>query len=252
MNVLPFAVQKAGAGATWGTALTDIIRHLPTSYGTQYDFPDDRITWGHEVTHGINSHLRNYLNVTGKKANGFYLMKDRFTLVVEPAVLLANVGPLVPASLRGSRYQTYLVDQVSGWNDTPTYVFDEWVAYTNGSEVGVELATSGSWTTWRDGVAGTLEFTVYALALGLAVETLDPTYFKGYANFREFLAWNTERAMNLYRAGAVLPAFTWATQDAYYAAWKTSPDGATLRNFARRTFGAAYCTKVLAIAAAKE
>ena len=245
--------QKAGSGATWGTGLTDIIRHLPTSYGTQYDTPDDRITWAHEVTHGINSHLRNYLNVTGKKANGFYLMKDRFTLVVEPtAVLLANVGPVVPASLRGSRYQTYLVDQVSGWNDMPTYVFDEWVAYTNGSEVGVELATSGSWTTWRDGVAGTLEFTIYALALGLAVETLDPTYFKGYANFREFLAWNTERAMNLYRAGAVLPVFTWATQDALYAAWKTSPDAAALRNFARRTFGGAYCTKVLAIAAAKE
>lgn len=253
LQFLTFPAQKMASGASWGTALTDIVRHLPSSYGNQYDFPDDRITWGHETTHGINSHVRNSLNTTGKRANGFYLMKDRAALVVEPpTTLLANVGTYVPASLRGSRYKTYLVDQVSGWNDTPTYVYDEWVAYTNGSEVGVELAKSGSWTEWRDGVAGTLEFTIYALALGLAVETKDAAYFASYTQFREFLAWNAERAMNLYRAGAVLPVFAWTTQDNYYTAWKTSADAIPLRNFARRTFGEAYCTKVLEITAAKE
>lgn len=251
--MLPFGPQKSAGAAGWGSALTDIVRHLPSSYGHQYDFPDDRITWGHETTHGINSYLRNYLNGTGKKANGFYLMKDRYALVVEPpTVRLADVGPYVPASLRGSRYQTYLVQQVSGWDDTPTYVFDEWVAYTNGSEVGVELAKGGSWTTWRDGVAGTLEFTVYALALGLAVEKLDAAYSTSYPQFREFLAWSSERAMNLYRAGSVLPVFAWATQDAYLAAWKTEADAVPLRNFARRAFGGVYCTKVLEIGPAAE
>ncbi len=249
---LPFYAQKMASNATWGSALTDIVQHLPGSYGSQYDFPDDRITWGHETTHGINSYLRNYLNTTGKRANGLYLMRDRYALVVEPNVRLANVGTYVPASLRGSRYQTYLVDQVSGWDSTPTYVFDEWVAYTNGSEVGVELAKSGAWTTWRDGVAGALEFTIYALALGLAVEKLDAAYFANYTQFRELLAFSAERAMNLYRAGAVLPVFSWATQDTYYATWKTAADAAPLRNFARRTFGAAYCAKVLEIGAAVE
>lgn len=250
--LLPLAAQKAAAGADWGTGLTDIVQHLPAMYGSQYDYPSDRITWAHETTHGINSHIRNYLNVTGKPANGFYVMRDRFALVVEPNAKLAQVGPMVPASLRGSRYQTYLVDQVNGWNDVPTYVLDEWVSYTNGSEVGVELATSGSWTTWRDGVAGTLEFTIYALAFAAAVEAADPTYFKGYLQFREFIAWNAERAMGLYKKGAAMPVFAWAPSDAYYAAWRTSSDAKQLRNFARRWLGGAYATAVLGISAAVE
>lgn len=250
--LLPFAAQRGSTGADWGSGLTDIVQHLPTTYGSQYDYPSDRITWAHETTHGINSHLRNYLNVTGKQANGFYLMKDRFALVVEPSITLSQVGPKVPASLRGSRYQTYLVDQVTSWNDTPTYVMDEWVAYTNGSEVGVELAASGSWTTWRDGVAGTLEFTIYTLALAAAVEAADPAYFAGYTQFREFIAFHAERAMGLYAKGSKMPVFAWASQDAYFAAWQTSSDAKQLRNAARRWFGGAYATAVLGISAAVE
>ena len=60
------------------------------------------------------------------------------------------------------------------------------------------------------------------------------------------------KLMGLYRSGAVLPSLAAASQDAYYTAWKTSADGKALRNFARRTFGAAYVTKVLEIAAATE
>jgi hypothetical protein len=253
IQFLAWPVQKQASGSDWGVALTDIVRHLPSQYGSQYDFPDDYLTWGHETTHGINAHLRNYKNNTGQRANALYLMKDRFALVMEPpTTVLGNVATYVPASLHGSRFKTYLVDQVASWNDTPTYVFDEWVAYTNQSEVGVEIAKNGTLTEWQDGVAGNLEFTVYALALGLAVETLDASYFAQNLQFREFIAWNAERAMDLYRVGSVLPVFTFADEDAYYAKWKTSPDAAALRNFARRTFGPMYCTKVLEIAAAKE
>jgi hypothetical protein len=251
--ILPFAAQKMASGAGWGSALTDIVRHIPTTYGTQYDVPSDFIAWGDVGTLGIDSHLRIYENVTGQRANGFYLMKDRFALVVEPPTTrVTSVAAYVPAGLRGSRFQSYLVEQAVTWDDTPTFILDQWNCETNGSEVAVELGKAGTFATPRDGVSGALEFTVYALALGLAVESLDASYLATYTQFREFLAWEAERAMALYRAGAALPSLASATQDAYYVAWKTSAGGKALRNFARRTFGAAYVVKVLEIAAATE
>ena len=45
--------------ATWGGALTDIADHLPAQYGDQY-WDADAITAGHETSHGIHAHLRNY------------------------------------------------------------------------------------------------------------------------------------------------------------------------------------------------
>ena len=253
LDILPFAAQKQASGAGWGVALTDLVTHLPASYGTQYDVPDDFPSWGRVVTVGIDNFLTNYQNVTGKTAGGFYLMKNRFTLVVEPpATKLASVATYVPVSLRGSRYQDSLVQPLTNWNDTPTYVFDDWVSYTNGSEVGVELVKNGSYNVQTDGVAANLELTVYSLALGLAVATLDAAYYASYTQFREFLAWSAERAMNLYRTGAVLPTFVSAASNAYYAAWRTSADAIPLRNYARRAFGGTYCTQVLGIGPNKE
>jgi hypothetical protein len=88
------------------------------------------------------------------------------------------------------------------WDGTPTFILDQWNCETNGSEVAVELGQAGSFATPRDGVSGALEFTVYALALGLTVESIDASYLATYTQFREFLAWEAERAMGLYRIRA--------------------------------------------------
>ena len=160
----------------------------------------------------------------------------------------AAVASYVPASLRGSRFGTYITG-ASSWDDTPLYIFDEWVAYTNGSEVAVNLARAGLWRYgWRDGVAGTLEFTAYALALGMAVEAGDPAYFRDHTQFRAFLAWNVRRAMDLYRIGSVIESFRWDTQDAYYRALRESPDAEALRAFARRVYGRPWAAEVLGLA----
>ncbi|MBX3209392.1 MAG: hypothetical protein KF764_30445 [Labilithrix sp.] len=247
-----FPEQRQGTHPSWGAALTDLVRHLHPTY-SQYDYPSERITWGQQVSFGISSHLRFAYNVTGKPANGFYVMKDRATLVVEPAIRLEDVAPRVPASLRGPRYQPYLVTPTRDWNDTPTFVLEEWVSFTNGSEVGVGLVAEGLWgTTTRDAVGGTLELTVYALAFGRAVDELDPTYFTKNPLTREFLAWNAERAMGLYAEGMKVPAFADGANEAYRATWTKAADAAPLRNFARQLFGASYCVKVLGISAAKE
>ncbi len=228
------------------TVLRDIESHLPTEYGSYYS-DSDRITWAHETSHGIHAHLRNYFNTTGRRANAFYVTENRACLVVEPGIRKSDVADYVPASLHGSRYELYITGQVE-WDDTPLYVWDEWNAYVNGGATGVDLAEHGLWgSEWRDGVAGQLEFTIYAIAVAMAVEALDPGYFAAETQFREFLAWNARRAMDLYRRGAIEEEFAWDEQDRYYAAIRTSPDAAELRAFVVRIFGADFAREVLEI-----
>ncbi len=241
---LAFPATKTLSDGSWGPVLTDIENHLPSQYGTQYR-DADKITHGHETSHGIHAHIRNYFNKTGKRANGFYALEDKGVLVVEPNMRKSAVAQFVPASLRGSRYSLYITGQTA-WDDTPLYVWDEWNAYVNGGAVGTDLVKRGLWKGgWRDGVNGQLEFTVYAIATAMAVEKNDPTYLETNAQFREFLAWNTRRAMTLYRVGAVMPDFKWAEQDAYYGKMKTSPDAEAWRAFARKLFGTSFTNEVL-------
>lgn len=224
-------------------ALQDIINHLPSSYGSTY-YDRDPITYGHETTHGINSHLRNNKNDTGGRANGFYVMNDKGVIIPEPNIRKRHVAQFVPASLRESRFATYVTGSPS-WDDTPTYLLDEWTAYVNGGVVGVDMHKRGLWNQgWRDGVMGQLEFTVYALALGQAVERFDPNGWKSNTQLREYLAWNSRRAMQVYHQGAQLPSFRWDKQDRYLQAMRTSPDAAGLRAWVKRTYGAQFAKDV--------
>lgn len=223
--------------------MTDVIRHLPLSYGNTY-YDSDKVTYVHETTHGINAHLRNNFNDTGKKANAFYVGGNKFAVVVEPKMMKSDANPYVPQSLRESRYNLYLQGSTD-WNDTPLYLWDEWVAYTNGTEAGVNLVKEGKWNTgWRDSF-GSLEFTVYALAVGMAAEVKDPTYFTTYAQFREFLKWNAERAMALYQQTKGMTEFKWDKMDQYYAKMQTGSDGAQLRAWVKKTYGEAWAKNVM-------
>ena len=202
------------------------------------------MTYVHETTHGIKSHLRNYLNDTGKKANAFYVGGNKFALVVEPKMHKSDANPYVPQSLRESRYSLYLQGS-SAWNDTPLYLFDEWVGYSNGTESAVNMVKEGKWGAgWRD-TFGSLEFTVYALAVGMAAEAKDPTYFAGYAQFREFLKWNAERSMTLYHQAKGMTEFKWAKMDTYYSTMLTSADAAQLRAWTKKTYGDAWAKNVM-------
>jgi hypothetical protein len=135
-----FPAQKRLNDANWGSVLTDIENHLPEKFGTYYR-DTDKITWGHETTHGIHSHL----NITYRKTNeyGLYVGNNKAIMLIQPNIRISNVAEYVPNSLRKSRYQLYLVNQTGSWNADPIYLFDEWVAYVNGSEVGVEISQKG-------------------------------------------------------------------------------------------------------------
>lgn len=227
-----------------GRVLSDIESHLPKQYGSSYQDPD-RITWGHETTHGINSHLRNHYNNTGKEANGFYCTENRAIVLPEPGIRKSSVGKYVPDSLKGSRYQMYIIGQTA-FEHQPLYIFDEWTSYTNGADVGVNLVNEGKWKWgWRDAVAGAVEFTAYSFALGMALEKQDPKYLENNPNFKEFLAWQAIRSMDIFREGAQMPQFKYAVQDKYYENFKYSPDAQPMRDYIRRNFGEEYLQRML-------
>lgn len=226
----------------WGKVLTDIMTHEAPFDKNKYE---DLITLGHETSHGIHSYIRNCLNNLGKRANGFYVLNSLAALVIEPNIRKSQVGPYVPKSLRGSRFDLYVTGQTV-WDDTPLYLFDEWNAYINGGTVGVDLVQQNLWNAgWRDGVFGIIEFVVYALATAQAVKEHDPQYFDHYSQFTEFLAWNIKRSMETYLIGSKLKEFKWDKQDDYYDKLIHSPDAEPLRKFARETFGASWTLEVL-------
>jgi len=210
-----FPIQNEEAKAHWGNFLTDIARHLPSQYGKKY-YSDDRITHAHETTHGINSHLSNHPDeiAPGMRRHGsvygFYVGKDQAVILTSPQIKLSQVAPLIPASLRGSRYQLYCIDQQKYFEDHPLYLFDEWVAYTNGAHAGVELTEKHQLDMPKnDALVGPLEFSIYALGLAAAIEKHDPEYLRQNKQFREFLAHELRRATGIYRQGMKLDQFRW-------------------------------------------
>lgn len=236
--------QQSASGSSWGGVLTDIVRHLPSSYGSTY-YDSDHITYGHETSHGIHSHIRNYLNDTGGRANGFYVPGGRACLVREPTMRKSDANAYVPSNLRGSRYSLYMSGS-SAWDDTPLYVWDEWNAYVNGAEVGLERSRTGLWTSgWRGTVDGVIEFVVYGTAVGMAAEVREPGYFAREPNFLAFMAFELERSMTAFREGQTHPLMSWDTQDQYYERLRTSSEAASMRDWIRARFGATWTTRVM-------
>ncbi len=64
------------------------------------------------------------------------------------------------------------------------YIWDEWVAYVNGGDAGVNMFENNLWgNARRDAVAGQIEFVPYAIAVAMAVERFDPTFLLRKRNF---------------------------------------------------------------------
>jgi hypothetical protein len=89
----------------------------------------DKITHVHESTHGINSQLRNRF---GRPT--FYVMGGVWFHVDEPKTTLSAVARSIPTEKRGDVYKLYCVDAQRWWNNEPSYLIDEMVAYINGAE----------------------------------------------------------------------------------------------------------------------
>lgn len=180
----------------------------------------DRITWVHEGTHGINSQLRETYHMAG-----FYVLENRAVLLREPATTLATVAALVPPRLRGSVYDTYLMEAQASWNNQPSYIFDEWVAYTNGLEARCRLGIKDREETGRFAA----EFIPYAICVPRAANSKDP-------QLKAFLRWQIERVLTLYREGGI--------ESSTFDDMRNRTDASPFRTFTQGYFGPAWTKRV--------
>ncbi len=224
-----------------------------------------KITSAHECTHGTNSELRmrrselmgikteGQLDITfvkskgvtliqprrelrelffaqAGKVNGFYVGGNRAIILAEPGIRKSNVAKYIPSGLRGMRFTTYVTGQ-RDWDDTPLYIFDEWVAYNNGTATGVDLNKLGDGSgRGTDQPMGPLEFFAYALGLCKAVEDLDSGYYTSHPEFSAFMEFELYRAYETIQEA--IKRFPWSTAQQYLDNLRSS----TLPEIAKRRF----------------
>jgi hypothetical protein len=239
---MDFQPLKNLSDPSWGNYLTDIENHLHPSMGKQYR-DTDKVTWAHETTHGIHSWLNNSNLKPGDRSYYFmYVGHNKAAKIKQPNIQIADVAKMVPDSLKKSRFNLYLVQQRRDWNNDPIYLWDEWVAYCNGSECGIELVTKKIYAPNKnDSCWGVLEFNVYATYVAMAQKKHDPTY--NDKQLLEFLAWNLERGMRLYKDGQKLDVYNW-DNGKYLIHLQTHADAAEFRNFIITTYGAEWAEEV--------
>lgn len=241
-----------------GRVLADIESHMPAGHIYR---DADKITWGHETSHGIASNIRGGANSgrlslfpklrkrvlipnetdykltipvqRGGRKNGFYCLQNQAVIINEPNTHIRNVAQLVPRSLRGGVYQLYMISQAGSWGDTPLYICDEWVGYTNGSEVRLDLKIQSRQETLQYA----LEFCVYSSCIPWASKSNDP-------QLKAFLMWNTYRCMWLWEESKkqIGPS---QRQDTYLETMRTSPDAETWRQMVRDYYGKEWIREVL-------
>lgn len=217
-----------------GTNLSDIESHLPSGHHYSHQ---DLITWGHESTHGINANIRN-AQPASPRINAFYCMRNRAVVLKEPATTITKVAKRVPSVLKGPSYDLYLKQQAAHWNDRPLYLLDEWVAYSNGVEVGREMNLSG----WDYELLQAHNFCVYAICVAMEIQLNCPDYDD--TAFSGFLKWNIERVMNLTRPLEDGPQMPLDRSSKYLEIVRTHDDAAKFRDFCRGYFGAEWCEEI--------
>lgn len=199
----------------------DIINHSNDPFMTH-----DRDTNAHETTHGINSDIRN--NLGKPRDNAFYVGNDKAIIIREPNMKKSSAIPFIPMKLRSSRFQLYFITN-QDWENEPLYIFDEWVAYLNGSTVSIEDAERGGTPARTDAVKANLEFSIYSVAIAMAVEKHDPNYWKTNTQFKTYLKWSLKRSHDLFMRGKKY--FPWEDQDTLLNDLRTAPEAESMRRF---------------------
>lgn len=143
-----------------------VIRDLESRMPQRHQYRSkDLINWAHETTHGLNSKIRGSL---GPELRAFYVLKGRCWICSDCDFKMGRVGAIVPRLVRGNVYH-YL--KAPDWQDRPSYLLDEWVAYLNGTEAGL----LGQKDDWRpESLEFAFEVGMYCCYLGsLNQEYLD-------------------------------------------------------------------------------
>lgn len=207
----------------------DVLEH-----SKQKPFGDDsgRNINVHETVHGIHSDYRNeYQKHLKYNLNALYCLDGNIVIVREPNITIRHVVKYIPKNLQSYRYQLYFVQQLADWNDAPTYILDEWVAYILGSKCAVEDHKKGINTHKSDAVSGCLDFSIYATAFAMAVKEHDPEYWEKYPEFKEIIHYHLIQAEKTLGQGLDIREFNSEKQDALYNSLLYDYDSKNIRDF---------------------
>lgn len=172
--------------------IKDLETHLRPNHKNNYS-GYEKMTWAHEATHGVNNDIRLFTY----KYNAFYVGNDKYLLLKEPNITITQVAKTVPKALRTYNYDHYLVKQAQHWNDYPSYIAEEWTAFTN------ELVCASEYIddyknirhTKTDSVRAFLQMATYSAFYVKAA------YDSGYKDeeLKKYYKWNLVRGMKLYK-----------------------------------------------------
>lgn len=193
----------------------------------------DRGTNAHENVHMINSYYSN--KVRGKQRAFYITGEGKVFYANRPNLLKRAVAPFIPASVRGNRYKLY-IEGMREWDDTPTYIMDEWVAYIGGAMVAVEDHYNGTNKDNSDRVCGPLEFSVYSVALCMAIQEKDPKFWDENKDFRDFVNKMLLKSHQVFHRGKDVEAFRSSSQGRILNNLRTSKDCEKMRGFIRKWF----------------
>lgn len=197
----------------------------------------ERATNAHENIHMINS---DYSNKTMGKKRAFYITgEQRVFYTKNPRMLKNDVRSFIPQSLRGTRYKTYL-EGAQDWNDVPLYIMDEWVAYIGGGMVALQDYENKTARDQSDRMCGALEFSIYTVALCMAIEKKDPTFWEQEEEFRKFVAKMLDQSQSLFYKGRYIDDFKSSSQERLLTNLQTSQDAQAMRDFIKKWFNGAF------------
>lgn len=122
------------ANVPYSAHLSDLESHCsrPDIYREE-----DRVTWAHKMTHGVNADLKN--STPSAEDSFFYVYNNKAFRVIKPRnVTMIQVKLRLPYI--GTAFNTYFSTQaINEWNNDITFFLDEWCAYINGCMCGLEL-----------------------------------------------------------------------------------------------------------------
>jgi hypothetical protein len=255
-------IQQVGSVTKDGEVYADCVNHCQR--WREALVRGSRVSSSHEMTHFINAEARNKQGVgyatrfvqsfaasaesgdggaplerlpirepfpsdgktTFTNVNCLYLLDNQLVVVPEPAFRKRAVAAAIPKELRESRFRTYITGQES-WDDTPLYVWDEWVAYINGAKCAEDLYSHQRYDEGnRDILMGVLEFTIYGTALMQVASKADPA---GHHELLPSFVVILSDAISLFLKTAT--HFPWSTQMAYFEAFRSGQAGKSLRDY---------------------
>jgi hypothetical protein len=199
---------------------------------------DGRYTNVHETAHSIHNELRfQYRKLFHNRSfNVLYCLNDKAVIIEDPNIRIRHVQRYIPNILRSSRYKIYLVEQLQYWDETPTYLLDEWNCYILGAECAVDDSNKKIPLEKTNAVSGALEFSIYCTALAMAVQENDPIFWETNTQFKSFIKYSLIRSEKVFGAGSVVPEFHNKEQTRLLNDLLNHPDSGQMRDFLKREF----------------